>query len=44
MVRYLGNLEDPMALSIRDELKRGESWYWRLVLDISQPGIIVNSK
>jgi general stress protein 26 len=31
MVRYLGNLEDPMALAVRDELKKGES----IVLEIS---------
>jgi hypothetical protein len=31
MVRYLGNLEDPMARAVRDELKKGES----IVLEIS---------
>jgi len=25
MIRYLGNLEDPVALAVRDELKKGES-------------------
>jgi hypothetical protein len=25
MVRYSGNLEDPKALALRDELKKGES-------------------
>jgi general stress protein 26 len=31
MVRYSGNLEDPKALAVRDELKKGES----IVLEIS---------
>jgi general stress protein 26 len=31
MIRYMGNLEDPMALALRDELKKGES----IVLEIS---------
>jgi hypothetical protein len=31
MVRYSGNLEDPKALALRDELKKGES----IVLEIS---------
>lgn len=31
MVRYSGNLEDPKALELRDELKKGESG----VLEIS---------
>jgi hypothetical protein len=31
MVRYSGNLEDPKALALRDELKKGES----VVLEIS---------
>ncbi|MGH9953640.1 MAG: pyridoxamine 5'-phosphate oxidase family protein [Nitrososphaeraceae archaeon] len=31
MARYLGNLEDPMAIALKDELKKGES----IVLEIS---------
>jgi hypothetical protein len=31
MVRYSGNLEDPMAIALRNELKKGES----IVLEIS---------
>jgi hypothetical protein len=31
MVSYLGNLEDTMAISLRDELKKGES----IVLEIN---------
>ncbi len=31
MVRYLGNLEDPMAIALKDELKKGDS----IVLEIS---------
>jgi hypothetical protein len=31
MVRYLRNLEEPMAIALRDELKKGES----IVLEIS---------
>jgi len=31
MVRYFGNLEDPMAVALKDELKKGDS----IVLEIS---------
>jgi hypothetical protein len=31
MVRYLGNLEDPMAVALKDEPKKGDS----IVLEIS---------
>ena len=31
MTRYIGDLEDPMAVALRDELKKGES----IVLEIS---------
>ena len=31
MARYLGNVEDPMAIALKDELKKGES----IVLEIS---------
>jgi general stress protein 26 len=31
MARYLGNLEDPMAIALKDELKKGDS----IVLEIS---------
>ncbi len=31
MASYLGNLEDPMAVALKDELKKGES----IVLEIS---------
>ena len=44
MARYLGNLEDPMAIALKDELKKGESIVLELVLSITQLGITVNSK
>ena len=31
MARYLGNLEDPMAIALKDELKKGDS----IILEIS---------
>jgi hypothetical protein len=31
MTRYLGNLQDPMAIALKDEVKRGES----IILEIS---------